>query len=50
MNQRFGLGVGRQPDGQVIRVDVHLAPIIHEVPVRALQRWANGPSVRRRKC
>lgn len=29
----------------VIRVEVQLAPVIHEVPLNALERWANGPSV-----
>jgi hypothetical protein len=29
----------------VIRVEVQRAPVVHEVPVTALERWANGPSV-----
>jgi hypothetical protein len=32
------------PDA-VVRVEVHLAPVVHEVPLKALERWANGPSV-----
>ena len=29
----------------VVRVEVQLAPVVHEVSVKALERWANGPSV-----
>jgi hypothetical protein len=29
----------------MIRVEVQLAPVVHELPLKALQRWANGPSV-----
>ena len=29
----------------VLHVEVHLPPTIHKVPMKALQRWANGPSV-----
>jgi hypothetical protein len=29
----------------VIRVEVQLAPVVHELPLKALQRWANGPRV-----
>jgi hypothetical protein len=32
------------PDG-VLRVEVQLPPIVHEVPLKALQRWAREPSV-----
>jgi hypothetical protein len=29
----------------VLRVEVHLSQIVHNIPLTALQRWANGPSV-----
>ncbi|HEX6974437.1 MAG TPA: hypothetical protein VF147_08550 [Vicinamibacterales bacterium] len=29
----------------VIRVEVQLAPVVHDVPVKSLERWAGGPSV-----
>jgi len=29
----------------VIRVEVRVAPVIHEVPAKALERWATGPSI-----
>lgn len=32
------------PDG-VLRVEVQLPPVVHEVPLKALQRWADGPSI-----
>jgi len=32
------------PDA-VLRVEVQLPPVIHDVPLKALQRWADQPSV-----
>lgn len=29
----------------VLRVEVQLPPVIHEVPLKAVERWAAGPSV-----
>jgi hypothetical protein len=28
----------------VIRIEVQLPPVVHEVPMKALERWLNGPS------
>ena len=33
------------PSTAVLQVEVHVFPTIHHVPLKALQRWANGPSV-----
>ena len=27
----------------VVRVEVQLPPVVHDVPVHALKRWASGP-------
>jgi hypothetical protein len=32
------------PDA-VIRVEVQLPPVVHDVPVQALKRWASGPGI-----
>ena len=29
----------------ILRVEVQLPAIIHDVPLKAVERWANGPSV-----
>ena len=29
----------------VIRVEVQLPPVVHDVPVQALKRWASGPGI-----
>jgi hypothetical protein len=29
----------------VLQVEVHVPPTIHRVPLKTLQRWADGPSV-----
>lgn len=36
---------GTLPPDAVLRVEVQLVPVVHEVPLKALERWANGPSV-----
>jgi hypothetical protein len=28
----------------VLTVEVHVLPTVHKVPLKVLQRWANGPS------
>jgi len=29
----------------VLQVEVHVPPTVHHVPLQALRRWANAPSV-----
>lgn len=29
----------------VLRIEVLVPPVIHDVPLRAVERWRNGPSV-----
>jgi hypothetical protein len=29
----------------VLRIEVQLPPVIHDVPLKAVERWVNGPSV-----
>jgi hypothetical protein len=29
----------------IIRVEVPPPPVVHDVPLRAIERWANGPAV-----
>jgi hypothetical protein len=33
------------PPDATIQVEVHVPPVIHAVPLKAVERWANGPSV-----
>jgi hypothetical protein len=33
------------PPDAVVRVEVQVAPVVHDVPLAALERWANGPSL-----
>jgi hypothetical protein len=28
----------------VLRIEVQLPPVVHEVPLKAVERWVNGPS------
>ena len=30
--------------GAVLRIEVQLPPVIHEVPIKALERWGQAPS------
>jgi hypothetical protein len=36
---------GALPPDAVVQVEVQLPAIVHEVPLKALERWAAGPSV-----
>ena len=29
----------------VLRIEVQLPPVVHDVPLKAVDRWVNGPSV-----
>jgi hypothetical protein len=42
--RQYAWAAGALTPAAVLRVEVHLPPVVHDVPLRAVERWAQSPS------